>query len=81
MPQSKLADFLGLTDEQLEEAGIDEDLLQEDSGSSGEMVYSYYFNVPDETPEDILEEKGWSVGERIEVPIWLFNEPDAPEEE
>ncbi len=81
MPQSKLAQFLGLTDEQLEESGIDEDLLQEDSGSSGDMVYSYYFNVPEETPEDILEEKGWSVSERIEVPIWLFNEPDAPEEE
>lgn len=81
MAQSELAEFLGLTDEQLEETGIDEGLLQEDSGSSGDLVYSYYFNVPEGTPDDILEEKGWTIGQRIEVPVWLFNEPDEPEEE
>jgi len=79
MSQSKLAKFLGLTDEQLEESGIDEDLLQPDSGSSEDTVYSYYFNVPEETPEEILEEKEWEVGDRIEIPLWLFDEEEAPD--
>lgn len=81
MSQLKLAKFLGLTDEQLEESGIDEDLLQPDSGSSGDMVYSYYFNVPEETPEEILEEKEWKVGDRIEIPIWFFDEEEAPDDD
>ncbi|MBK4723918.1 hypothetical protein [Pantoea agglomerans] len=81
MSQSKLAKFLDLTDEQLEEFGIDEDSIHEDSGNSGDMVYSYYFNVPEDMDKEILEEKGWRIGDRIELPIWLFDEPDSPEEE
>lgn len=76
MSQSKLAQFLGLTDEQLEESGIDVDLIEEDTGSTGDTVYSYYFNVPEETSGEVLEEKEWIVGERIEIPHWFFNEPE-----
>lgn len=79
MSQSKLAKFLGLTDEQLEESGIYEDLVEEDTGNSGDMVYSYYFNVPQETSDDVLEEKEWKVGDRIEIPLWFFDGPDAPD--
>jgi hypothetical protein len=76
MSESKLAQHLELTCEQLDDLGIDGDSLHEDSGSSGDMVYSYYFYVPKETSEEILEEKGWTVGDRIEVPLWVFDEPD-----
>lgn len=80
MSQSNLAKFLKLTDEQLEDSGIDEDLIQEDTGSSGEMPYSYYFNVPDETSPEVLEEKLWEVGDRIEIPLWFFDEDEDPDD-
>ncbi|WP_194206791.1 hypothetical protein [Superficieibacter sp. 1612_C1] len=78
MGQSKLANTLGLTDEQLEEMGLDEDSIHPDTGYSGEMPYSYYFNVPEDTPKEILEEKGWSVGERIEIDLNFFDDPEEP---
>lgn len=78
MQQSKLAVYLDLTDEQLDEMGLDEDIIHEDVGNSGEMVYSYYFNVPDSTPQDILEDKCWKIGQRVELPLSLFTEPDEP---
>lgn len=76
MQQSKLAVYLDLTDDQLDDMGLDEDIIHEDSGNSGEMVYSYYFNVPENTPQEILEDKGWKIGERVELPLNLFDEPD-----
>lgn len=80
MPQSKLAKFLDLTDEQLDEMGLDEDNIHEDTGSSGEMTYSYYFNVPENTPQYILDEKGWVVGDRVEIPLGFFDdEPSEPD--
>ncbi|MGV2879434.1 hypothetical protein D9O29_01480 [Pantoea vagans] len=81
MSQSNLAKFLNLTDEQLEDSGIDEDLIQEDTGSSGEMTYSYYFNVPEETSSEVLEEKQWEVGDRVEIPLWFFDEDEAPDDD
>ena len=78
MQQSKLAVYLDLTDDQLEEMGLDEDIIHEDSGNSGEMVYSYYFNVPEGTPQDILEDKNWKIGERVELPLSFFDEPEEP---
>ncbi|EKM0532649.1 hypothetical protein PTT84_003032 [Cronobacter turicensis] len=78
MQQSKLAVYLDLTDDQLDEMGLDEDIIHEDSGNSGEMVYSYYFNVPESTPQDILKNKSWKIGDRIELPLSLFNESDEP---
>lgn len=81
MQQSKLAVYLDLAEDQLDEMGLDEDSIHEDSGNSGDMVYSYYFNVPDCTPQDILEEKGWVVGERVELPLNMFYEPDEPQYE
>ncbi|EKQ7193167.1 hypothetical protein OGU21_15235 [Klebsiella oxytoca] len=76
MQQSKLAEYLDLTDEELLEMGLDEDQIHPDTGSSGEMIYSYYFNVPEETPDEILKNKGWSVGDRIEIDLNFFDEPD-----
>jgi hypothetical protein len=81
MQQSKLAVYFDLTDDQLEEMGLDGDIIHEDTGNSGDMTYSYYFNVPEETPEDILQEKGWEVGERVEIPVWILDESSEPEED
>lgn len=80
MQQSKLAEYLELTDEDLEEMGIDDEDILPDEGSSGETVYSYYFNVPEDTPDHILAKKGWSLGERVEIDLNYFDDPDQPEE-
>ncbi|HBR7383587.1 TPA: hypothetical protein MYN16_004842 [Klebsiella pneumoniae] len=79
MQQSKLADYLDLTNEELLDMGLDEDQIYPDTGSSGEMIYSYYFNVPEETPIEILKKKGWAVGDRIEIDLNFFDAPHEPE--
>lgn len=64
-----LANYLGLSDDQLEELNIE---FHEDTGSSGEVTYSYYFYVPESTSEEILESKGWEIGELITgIPVWV----------
>ena len=71
-----LAAYLGLSDNQLEELGLE---LYADTGSSGEMTYSYYFYVPENTSDEILEITGWEIGELVnDIPIWIVDceEPD-----
>ncbi|MEZ8170026.1 MULTISPECIES: ATP-binding protein [unclassified Vibrio] len=36
-----------------------------DEGSSGEMIYSYYFEVPSDTSEELQKTMGWVIGEFI----------------
>lgn len=46
---------------------------EENVGSKGEMVYEYYSYVPSHTPVEILERKGWKVGDLIQVSIGAFS--------
>ncbi|MBO2656123.1 hypothetical protein I6M49_22025 [Shewanella algae] len=49
--------------------------LQADTGNSGEMIYSYYFEVPEGTSQAILDKKGWNEGEIINgIPIWVVEQ-------
>lgn len=74
-----LASYLGITDAQLEELNLE---FHEDTGSSGEMVYSYYFYVPDNTPQKILEITGWKPGQLINgIPVNVFDEEDSDYEQ
>jgi len=69
---SELSEYLGLTDEQLEEMDIE---FNEDSGSSGDTVYSYWFTVPENIPHEILEVTGWKAGQLINgIPTNVFDE-------
>ncbi|WNC67540.1 ATP-binding protein [Thalassotalea nanhaiensis] len=64
-----LAEYLDLTEEELESMDL---TLEENTGHSGEMVYSFYFNVPEGTPTYILEKKGWQIGQSVcDIPIEL----------
>lgn len=47
-----------------------------DTGSSGEMIYGYYFTVPEEADRSFLRDMGWSVGQCIEVSLNAFDTPD-----
>ncbi|MDN3384396.1 helix-turn-helix transcriptional regulator [Pseudoalteromonas sp. APC 3358] len=75
---NELAEYLGLTDEQYDELDIE---LNEDTGSSGEMVYSYWFNVPETASAEILENTGWKVGQLINgIPVWVVDADDTESE-
>ncbi|MCX2525594.1 hypothetical protein [Larsenimonas rhizosphaerae] len=65
--EQELAEHLELELEQVGEMDLI-DRIHEDKGNTGGTVYSCYFNVPEETPKEILEKKGWQIGDRVEVP-------------
>ncbi len=72
MSQSALATYLALSDDDLNEMGIRPDTLfkaqPDDNGAAG-----YYFNVPDTTPQRVLGQKRWSLGDRIDIPASVLN--------
>ncbi|MFJ5427685.1 MULTISPECIES: hypothetical protein [Pectobacterium] len=75
--QTLLANELGLTLEEIESIPLDADSdVHSDDGNSGNQVYSFYFNVPDTTPEEILDKKCWEIGERVELSLNIFDEEE-----
>ncbi|MFW2327006.1 MULTISPECIES: hypothetical protein [Aeromonas] len=75
-PSSALAQYLEITDDEWDEMGAE---LNANTGHSDDMVYSYWFEVPEGTPEDLLEKTGWKVGQTIsDIPVWAVEaeEPD-----
>jgi len=70
-PDSPLAQYLGITDEEWDEMGAN---LDANTGNSGEMTYCYWFIVPEGTSDDILEKTGWKVGQMIDdIPVWVVD--------
>jgi hypothetical protein len=69
-----LAQYLELSDAELEELGIDYSDLTEDISGSSSKECILYFNVPDDAPPHILGKKRWSVGQRIEVERAIVNQ-------
>lgn len=61
---------------EFESWGVD---FEEDSGSSGDMVYGYYFVVPEHANPDFLNKMGWEVGQNIQVSLNAFDSPDFSE--
>ncbi|HHQ4578364.1 hypothetical protein ACSZN2_22095 [Aeromonas hydrophila] len=53
--------------------------LNENTGNSGDMVYCYWFIVPDTTSDDILEKTGWKIGQMVDdIPVWVVDsEPNS----
>ncbi|WP_447874230.1 hypothetical protein [Serratia fonticola] len=66
---------LALSEEEYDTLDIE---WQEDRGNSGEMAYSYYAYVPENTSEHILSRNRWVVGQRIEVSLNAFDEEFEP---
>ena len=64
-----LADYFGLSIQEWTDMNVE---LIADTGNSGEMTYSYYFQIPESTPEEVLKRRNWSVGNTIaDIPVWL----------
>ena len=75
----KLADCLEVNVEYLEEMDPE---IHENTGSSGEMVYDYYFYIPEGTHADILDGTGWTEGELINgIPLSVFQDEEIDEYE
>ncbi|MEL3928619.1 hypothetical protein V1669_14625 [Aeromonas enteropelogenes] len=75
-PDSDLAQWLGITDDEWDDMGAD---LHANAGHSGDMTYSYWFTVPEGTPEDLLEKTGWKIGQTVEdIPVWVVDS-DGPD--
>lgn len=69
MKRSILAAQLDLTEEELDEMDLDPEDL--DEGKTDATRNTFFFTVPENTPQSILGKKGWSVGDTIEVAIKL----------
>lgn len=69
MKRSILAAQLGLTEEELDEMDLDPENL--DEGKTDETRTTFFFTVPENTPQHILGKKGWSIGDTVEVVIKL----------
>lgn len=61
----RLAEYFGLREELLEELDLD---IHEDYGSSGDMLYSFYFVVPSYISKDAIQETGWEPDQVIRFP-------------
>lgn len=53
----------------------------EETGSSGDGFYGFYFEVPEEASEEILNVMNWSKGDTIRLSCNAFDSPDPEEYE
>lgn len=74
MNLTKLAKYLNLTQEELLQMGLGADDIHQEESHSDNVKPSYYFNVPDVTPDRILGKKGWSLGQRVQVDASIIND-------
>lgn len=73
---SLLAEYFDLSIDEAAEMDL-EGKIHENTGSTGEMVYSYYFAVPESTPQSVLDSQGWTVGDHVELPLNAFDEDEG----
>lgn len=41
------------------------------------MTYSYYFEVPEDTSDELLSAMHWAIGDTIELPVHVVEADDA----
>ena len=74
-PDSKLARYLGISDVEWEEMGVE---LNENYGNSGNMIYCYWFTVPEDITEEVLDKTGWKIDQIIDdIPVSLMDDEVA----
>ncbi len=69
---SKLTEYLSIPDEYVEAFEESSVTIMEDEESRGEMIYGYYFDVPDDMPDELLDVMNWEIDQRIDdIPVWV----------
>ncbi|MGL4473978.1 MAG: ATP-binding protein, partial [Shewanella sp.] len=73
--KSRISEHLNIPDDYIDNFdSLDIEYL-DDEGSSGDMIYSQYFYVPDDVSEELLEAMGWSNGQKIgDIPTHIFSD-------
>ena len=75
--KSKVAEYLEIPCEYVDEFDSLDIEYMEDEGSSGDMIYSYHFEVPQETSQELLEVMNWSKGQSLcDIPVSTFEDED-----
>ncbi|WKE67336.1 hypothetical protein PVT67_08925 [Gallaecimonas kandeliae] len=73
-----IADELGISVEEWLQLDVD---LNADTGHDGDMVYGYYFIVPDNAEPSLLAKTGWHHGQTVRISATAVDsEPDFYEE-
>lgn len=71
--RSSIAKYLDIPTDYVDEFESLEIDYNEDRGASGDMIYQYYFYVPDSASEEFLELMKWTKGERISgIPVHVM---------
>lgn len=66
-----LANYLGISEEQLEELDLE---IHENTGSSGDMIYSFWLELPEDISEEIIAITGWKPGQIItDIPLSVLD--------
>lgn len=72
--KSKIAEYLEIPDEYADEFDSLDIEYSSNEGSSGEMIYSHYFEVPQDISQELLDLMGWTIGQAIrDIPVNIFN--------
>jgi len=73
--KTKITEYLEIPDDHLDEfTSLDIEYL-DDEGSSGDMIYSHYFKVPQDTSQALLEAMNWEKGKTIgDIPSSTFED-------
>ena len=71
---SLLSQHLEISNEDWDAMGVE---LHANTGSNDEGPYCYWFEVPENTPEEILEKTGWKVGQTVnDIPVEVVDVDD-----
>lgn len=68
--KSRIAEYLEIPDEYVEEFDSLDIDYSSGEGSTGDMVYSYYFEIPQDTSQELLDVMNWDIGLKIcDIPV------------
>jgi len=73
--KSGIVEYLNIPDDYISEFESLNIEYHDNCGSSGDMIYNHYFEVPHDASEEFLEVMGWSKGQLInDIPVHVFED-------
>ncbi|PTB31420.1 hypothetical protein [Photobacterium phosphoreum] len=73
--KSGIVEYLNIPDDYISDFESLNIEYHDNDGSSGDMIYNHYFEVPHDTNEEFLEAMGWSKGQLInDIPVHVFED-------
>ncbi|MFS1911098.1 ATP-binding protein [Vibrio sp. 10N.286.48.B7] len=68
--KSRIAEYLEIPDEYVEEFDSLNIDYSSDEGSTGDMIYSYYFEIPLDASQELIDVMNWDIGQKIcDIPV------------